>query len=175
MKKTVHKVFWMWDFEKEEKWLNEMSVKGLQLCDVGFCRYTFEEGVPGEYLYRLELLEYWPSHDKSMEYIRFLEDAEVEYIGSMMRWIYSRKKAQSGVFNLFSDIHSRIKHLDRMLFLAGILLVCNLINTINSLFSWRFVYAVSIFCGIVSLLLGYGFLRLFFMRQKLKRESLLHE
>ena len=23
-RKTIHRVFWEWDFEKEERWLNEM-------------------------------------------------------------------------------------------------------------------------------------------------------
>ncbi|MBQ2899558.1 MAG: DUF2812 domain-containing protein, partial [Oscillospiraceae bacterium] len=31
MKKVIKKMFWAWDFEKEEKWLNEMSAKGLAL------------------------------------------------------------------------------------------------------------------------------------------------
>ena len=48
MKKTVHKLFWAWEFDREEKWLNDMSAKGLQLTDVGFCRYVFETGTPGE-------------------------------------------------------------------------------------------------------------------------------
>ena len=175
MKKTIHKVFWTWQFDKEEKWLNEMSIKGLQLCDIGFCRYTFQEGNPGKYLYRLELLDNWPSHNKSMEYIRFLEDTGVEYIGSMMRWIYSRKKTETGEFDLFSDINSRIKHLDRMLYLVGILGGLNIVNTVNSFFNWHSLKIPSILCCAVSLLLGYGFLRLFLMRHRLKKESLLHE
>ncbi len=41
MKHIIHKWFWAWDFDKEEKWLNEMSAKGLNLTGVSFCRYVF--------------------------------------------------------------------------------------------------------------------------------------
>ena len=44
MKHVVYKVFFLWDFEKEEKWLNEMAAKGLMLTDVGFCRYVLKKG-----------------------------------------------------------------------------------------------------------------------------------
>jgi hypothetical protein len=34
-------LFWVWDFDKEEKWLNEMAAKGLSLVSVGFYKYEF--------------------------------------------------------------------------------------------------------------------------------------
>ena len=30
MKHTAYKLFWAWEFEKEEKWLNEMSAFSLR-------------------------------------------------------------------------------------------------------------------------------------------------
>lgn len=47
--KKIHKLFWVWQFDNEENWLNEMAAKGLALVGVGFCRYEFEECTPGEY------------------------------------------------------------------------------------------------------------------------------
>ena len=32
---TVHKWYWVWDFEKEEKWLYEMAMQGWTLASVG--------------------------------------------------------------------------------------------------------------------------------------------
>lgn len=87
MKKTIYKLYWAWQFDKEEKWLNECSAKGLHLCDVGLFRYTFEEGTPGAYSHKLELLENWPTHPESVAYIRFLEDTGVEMVGSILRWV----------------------------------------------------------------------------------------
>ena len=60
MRHSIMKLFM--DYEKEEKWLNDMSAKGLQLVHYSFPRYTFEEGEPGEYTYRIQLLENIPSH-----------------------------------------------------------------------------------------------------------------
>lgn len=40
--KTLHRNFWVWEFEKEERWLNEMAQEGWALQNAGFCTYTFE-------------------------------------------------------------------------------------------------------------------------------------
>ncbi|MEG1434816.1 MAG: DUF2812 domain-containing protein [Gordonibacter sp.] len=48
------------------------------------------------------------------EYLRFMEDAGIEQVASLGRWIYFRKRTDGGAFELFSDIDSRIKHLWRI-------------------------------------------------------------
>ena len=115
MRKTVRKWFWVWEFDKEEQWLNDMAAKGLALVDVGFCRYTLEECLPGAYQVRLELLENQLSHSESQQYLRFLEETGVEQVGNYFRWAYFRKKAADGPFDLYSDLASRIKHLKRII------------------------------------------------------------
>lgn len=122
MQKTIYKVFWAWNYEKEEKWLNEMSAKGFQLVRVGICKYVFEEAARGEYVYKLELLENMPSHIESVKYIQFLEETGVEYMGSLNRWVYFRKKKSEGAFELYSDIGSRQKHNQRIIALLGVIL-----------------------------------------------------
>ena len=179
MKKKIYKMFWIWDFDREEKWLNDMSAKGMQLCDVGYCRYTFEEGLPNEYVYRLELLNNMPAHEESKRYINFIEDTGAEQIGSLFRWVYFRKKKGSTEFNLLSDIDSRIKHLNRILVLAGIFAGLNLFNGLNLLAPWhssvKQEWGLGALCLAVGLLIGCGFVQLFFKRNKLKREKILHE
>ncbi len=123
MKFTVHKVFFAWDFEKEEKWLNEMAAKGMHLTDVGFCRYVFEEGTPGEYQYHLEWLPQLPTHPESLAYIRFIEETGAEHVGSLKKWVYFRKRVTEGAFDLFSDLDSRISHFRWVARLTGTLLV----------------------------------------------------
>lgn len=121
MKHTVYKIFTIGAYEKEEKWLNEMAAKGMILTDVGFCRYVFEEGTPGEYTYRLELLNHLPSHIESVSYLKFLEDTGVEHVGSYLRWVYLRKKVQDGTFELYSDVDSKIKHYKRITLISNVL------------------------------------------------------
>ncbi len=114
MKHIVRKFFSIGAFEEEEQWLNQMAAKGMILTGVGFCKYFFEEGTPGEYVYRLELLKNWPSHTESIAYISFLEDMGIEQVGSHLRWVYFRRKSTEGAFDIFSDIDSRISHYQRI-------------------------------------------------------------
>ncbi len=120
-KKVVRKWFFVWDFEKEESWLNEMADDGWMLESVGFCRYTFAPCEPGAYTIRLEM------HDKDMKYIDGLEDTGAEYVGNVLTWLYFRKRKELGAFDLFSDSKERIAHLDRigkMLFCLGAANLC---------------------------------------------------
>jgi len=36
MKKIIHRTFFVWNFEREIDWLNDMSRQGWQLCRAGF-------------------------------------------------------------------------------------------------------------------------------------------
>ena len=47
--KKVTKWYWVWDYEKEELWLNAMAQEGWTLQRIGFCTYYFERTEPGEY------------------------------------------------------------------------------------------------------------------------------
>lgn len=131
MKSVVRKLFV--NFEKEEKWLNNMASKGLNLIDYSFGRYLFEEGTPGEYIYRIELLKELPSHPESKAYISFMEEAGAECISTYIRWVYFRKKAIEGSFDLFSDYDSRIKHYIRVVSLVGIVGVVNFFSALYNL------------------------------------------
>ena len=70
MRKVIKKFFWAWEYEKEEKWLNEMAAKGLALVDYSIFRYSFEPCEPGEYTFKIQLLEHNPNHPESEQYIR---------------------------------------------------------------------------------------------------------
>lgn len=101
---------WFFDYEKEEVWLNQMAAKGMNFINFALTRYLFEEGTPGEFIYRIELLPQLVTHPESQDYIRFMESIGVEYVGKWGRWAYFRKKSTEGPFEIFSDIDSKIKH-----------------------------------------------------------------
>jgi len=103
-----------WDYENEEKWLNFMAANGLAMISYSWCKYIFIKSDPGEYIYRIELLKYFPSHPESMDYIEFMKENGVEYVASYMKWVYFRKKAADGAFNIYSDIDSKITHYRRV-------------------------------------------------------------
>ncbi len=182
MRKTKYRWFWVWDFEKEEKWLNEMSAKGLQLVSVGFCTYVFEEGQPHEYTVRMQFLDNWPSSLESTQYIKFIEETGAEYLGAFNRWVYFRKKTECGTFDLLSDIDSRLKPLNNLLLIFGILSIsqlCILFSNIIHLISDQHlinerIAIVSLVC-FSSFLVTFAFCRIWFIKRKLKRDRHLHE
>lgn len=183
MKKLIHKWFWAWDFDKEEKWLNEMAAKGMCLSSVGFCRYEFEECPPAEYTIRLELLENVPTHPESEKYLSFLEETGVEYVGSLVRWVYLKKKTDQGGFELFSDNASRIAHLNRILLLMGIVggfnLYTGISNILNPVWTGRPFYPIGISLGVLNLglsaLIAYGLWKIWRKKKELKKQQQLFE
>ena len=163
---TVRKVFMVWDFEKEEAWLNEMAQAGWALESVGVCSYHFIRCEPGEYAVRLEM------HPYDEAYVQFMQDTGAEFIGRMMMWIYFRKPVTEGPFDLFSDIDSRIEHLNkigRMLaVIGGANLLIGVLNSFNHLnLGW-----INLLCAT---LLMYSLGRIHGKKEALERERLLHE
>jgi hypothetical protein len=141
MKHIIWKAYW--DYEKEEKWLNEMSAKGMALTDYSWCRYVFEETSDYQYIFRIELLENMPSHPESIAYLRFLEENGVECVASCMRWVYLRKKAAEGPFDIYTDISSKIRHYKRMFILWNTLM-----------FAWFAAGLANLIIGVVNLGIG---------------------
>ena len=165
--KTVRKWFWVWAFDKEDQWLNEMALSGWVLDSVGFCKYNFVKCEPGEYTVRLEM------HDPDDEYIAFMEETGAEYIGRMVKWIYFRKKAVDGPFEIFSDIDSRISQLDKISKLTAALGFANLaIGLANSFNPVTNVGWVNL---IVCAVLMYGLGRIHSKKEVLEKERMVRE
>lgn len=178
MRKTIHKLFWIWDFDKEEEWLNQMAAKGLALIAVGYCRYDFEDCTPGEYKVRLEFLENSKSRYENDNYIAFLEDTGAEHLGNCNRWAYFRKKTE-GDFRLFSDSASLIKHLTRVIGLLALLSLLNLFIGCYNVFVSFYLHSIFNLCGMINLLIALfclpGMARLLMKRRSLKREQQIYE
>lgn len=162
---VVRKLYW--DFEKEEQWLNEMSAKGMALTHYSWRKYTFAETANREYLYRIELLDYVPTHPESIAYIRFLEESGIECFCTYGRWIYLRKKSSEGAFDLYTDLKSRIKHYKRIhtlwvsiMWLEFIIGLANiLIGGLTYYFSSTDFSIMNIISGGMLIVLGFVFLR----------------
>ena len=165
--KTIHKWFWVWDFEREEQWLNTMAQSGWLLDKVGFCKYHFIACTPGEYMVRLEMRD----HDDA--YISFMQETGAEYIGRMVKWVYFRKKTQDGAFDIFSDIDSKISHLDKigkMLSAVGCAnLIIGMANTVNPALN---IGWINLLCAT---LLMYGLGRIHGKKEALEKDRMLRE
>lgn len=184
MKHIVWKAYW--DFEKEEKWLNEMSAKGLALSSYSWCRYVFEEKPRGEYIYRIELLDQFVSHPESQSYVRFLEETGIECVATYMRWAFFRKKASDGAFDLYSDIDSQIAYLRKVnvfwltfMFIELMLGISNIVRVLDQIIQGEVVPFGHLFVGVLVLFVAVSFYLLGRKIRKkikqLKREKIVHE
>lgn len=175
MRKVVYKGFFVWNFEKEEKWLSEMAQKGLALISVGLFRYEFEDSLPGEYTVRLELLKHSVNNPESEKYIDFVEGTGAEYLGTFNKWVYFRKKTEDGPFELYSDNSSKIKQIERII---GSILFIVLLNIFlgaeNIYFMLSFDSAfnamgfINLFLGVFGLI---GIIRLWRKKKKLEKDK----
>jgi hypothetical protein len=116
MNETVNKTkwFWAWQDDKEEKWLGEMSRQGLHLQHPGvFGQYTFEQGAPSEFAYRLDFVTI---SKKKADYYQLFQDAGWEHVGEVGGWQYWRKEVVDGkVPEIFTDNASKIQKYQRLI------------------------------------------------------------
>ena len=164
--RTMHKWYWVWEFEKEDDWLNDMALNGWVLDSVGFCTYHFVRCEPGEYSVHTEM------HPADEGYVDFMRETGAEYVGRMMMWMYFRKKTADGPFDLFSDIDSRISHLDKIGKMLAIIGGANLIIGIANTFSPARLGWINLLCAT---LLMYGLGRITGKRDEMEKERQIRE
>ena len=180
MRQTIRKVFWAWEFDEEEQWLNEMAAKGKALVSARYFTYEFEDSAPGEYAVRLEMLENMPDSPEGRQYIEFVESTGAEYIGKVMKWVYFRKKTADGEFELHGDNATRIRHLTGIIRLLKPLMAVNVGAGVYNLCIGIGINSVAnVVCaacsGAVSWLLYRGLVKLDEKKKQLERESQLFE
>ncbi|HHV12200.1 MAG TPA: DUF2812 domain-containing protein [Clostridiales bacterium] len=117
---TIFKLYF--DKDAEEAWINDMSQKGwaFEKFFLGF--YTFVPCKPGEYLYQIDLLESWAG-DRDY-FSNFMEELNIQVVSQWYRWVYLRKKASEGAFEMYTDPESKIRQYRRLMhfYIAGALL-----------------------------------------------------
>lgn len=180
MRTTIRKWFWAWEFDKEEQWLNDMAAQGKALVSARYATYEFEDGAPGEYAIRLEMLEKAPSDPESQRYIEFVESTGAEFVGKVMRWVYFRMKKTDGEFQLHGDNATRLKHLQRIIRLLRPLMAVNVgMGVYNLCIGIGLNSVVNIFCaclsGAVAWLLYRGLIKLDEKKKQLEKECQLFE
>jgi len=108
------KWFWIWQDDKEEAWLGEMSQQGLHLKMPGlFGRYLFERGEPRRYTYQMDFMLQTKKYKDSL---RELQRAGWEYVGQLSNWHYWRKAIQAGEQpEIHLDAASKIQKYQRVL------------------------------------------------------------
>lgn len=112
----IYKFFALGEYERKEKWVNDMCSKGYALKSFGFCTYKFDPCEPGEYHYSLELLENLHSSPKNEDFFNYLEDEwNVEFVSSYCNWVFFRRKKYLGRFSLFPNVHTKTFYFKRII------------------------------------------------------------
>lgn len=151
-KKVVYRFFV--DHEKEEKWINEMSAQGWHLEKFSVGRFVFKKGEPGKYIYRNEFITEMDERNIK-EYFDLLKDSGVTIVHQFGSWVYMKKPATEGPFQLFTDNASTLAYYNRLLKVFYSLLLLNicftLLNVGYSFFNVSIHY-FNVTAGIISLL-----------------------
>jgi len=121
----MKKIRLFYDKDAEQDWLNRLSLQGWALDNYFLGVYTFVPCEPGEYIYQIDLLDNW-SGDKK-DFAAFMEDSGVEVVDQWYRWVFLRKKAADGPFEMYTDAESKISQYNRVINFFRIALIVEVI------------------------------------------------
>jgi hypothetical protein len=166
----------VWNYEKDESWLTDLSTQGLHLVKPGVFRNRFEKDSTVRYVYRMDYQKI-SGKDKLDEYKALFEDSGWEHVDSLFGWHYFRKPFREGEsFDIYTDRLSLKLLFRRVQLTLGVVALANLsLLLLNApkLFNEKssqviggtmaFVVPLELFCV---LLLTYGYLR---FQQKIKK------
>ena len=112
--KKVWRFYNIAEYEKEEQWINEMAKEGWQLTAIGLCRYIFRRGTPGEYIYKLDVVERTASDEVKESYFNFLTECGIRVVGEFKDWLYLQKKAADGPFDMKDDTYAKLRTVNKV-------------------------------------------------------------
>lgn len=122
--RSLWRLFFVWQAEKEERWLEQMARQGWHL-ERGGIRFTFRQGPPAEVRYRLDYRRGVPGVLE--EFKTLCGDAGWEYVDRFLDWHYFRT-ASAAAPELYTDTESLI---DRDRRLLGVLVVVLLVMVVQ--------------------------------------------
>jgi len=189
MRRVFHKLFFVWELEKEQAWINEMAAHGYSLEHAGRLSFAFDETEPGKYTYKTLILKGSGGSEENIRYFRFLEEMGIKVVCMLnypgVCWVYTRALTEDypeGI-EVYSDIDSTI---DSLKISGGYLIFAAVLTFVTSAFNlWIGLGGVGGFspvnfiCGGVLLVLCIGAtvsaVKTFVKISKLKKERAIHE
>ena len=138
-----------YDKDEEQKWLHQMCENGYSLTNFFAGFYTFEKCEPGEYFYQIDLFD---SKEGTFEnYCQFMEESGVTVIQRWFKWVFLRKPADEGAFELYTDTDSLVEHYTRIKHFLGGAFILEMACCLYEL--WAAIYLQSYVFGILFLFL----------------------
>ena len=168
MRRVIHKIFWVWQLEKEQAWINEMASHGYSLEHAGRLTFEFEETEPDLYTYKSLFLKGWADSEENRKYMKFLEEMGIKvvcfinYPGAC--WVYTRA--------LKADYPDGIDLFSAVTLLAGLF-------NLWCAFGMGYFSPINLICSIAMFVLftlaTIATVRIFVNMGKLKKERTIHE
>ncbi len=110
--KRCFNYFTIADFEREERWLNGMSRRGWHFVSTNGLVYRFEQGRPGEYVYKIDLPDEGDAAHVA-DYERFLAECGVEVVAHFKDWVYLRRPASEGPIETSDNTRAQLSLINR--------------------------------------------------------------
>lgn len=108
MKTKKNVVNWFIDFDKEEKWLNEMSRQGWCLWHTNGYVYRFKKSEPGEYLFQIDFDEDYINKSNE-DYVNFRSSCGDIFVHEWDSKIYWKRKASDGPFENGDNVAAKLR------------------------------------------------------------------
>lgn len=118
-------------FEREERWLNEMSRRGWHFVSTNGLIYRFEQGQPGEYIYKIDLPD-GVDASRRADYERFMAECGVEVVSRFKEWIFLRRRASEGPIETADNSRAQLSLINRAIGYATDVL-CRLLSVFAAL------------------------------------------
>lgn len=99
---------WFVDFDKEEKWINEMSGKGWAFWHTNGVIYKFKSCEPATYIYQIDFDEQ-KSRNGVGDYVMFRTQCGDRLVHQWKRKIYWTREAASGPFEAENNVAAKLR------------------------------------------------------------------
>lgn len=178
--KICFRPYTAWQYEEEEGWMNEMAAKGWALERTNGFVHHFRRCEPGAWILRLDRPAFTMSSPEGQEYLAMLHDCGAEWVGGVNGWIYLRRRADLGEFELYSDLagkeHLLLRARSQMLFVLALALV-GWLGSLMLAFCGREAFMVfyPVIYLSIPIAVVYGLTQLNRRLKVLRRERQLHE
>lgn len=174
--KTVRKLFFAWNEEKERAFLEDMARKGYRLSAIGFGKYIFEEIEPADIVYQFDFKGM--DYNDIEEYLQYYKDAGWTCIQSYGGWYYFWQEKNDdtdlSIFNDNASAREKYKRLVFFLLITGFAVYYQAFIIFPHLSREGdlspFYRGFWIFAIIISVLHFYAVVRLFLAYRKLKKQ-----
>ena len=141
--KKVWRFYTIAEYEQEEQWINEMAKEGWNLTAVGLCRYIFRRGTPGEYIYKLDIVERTASDEVRESYFNFLSECDIRIVGEYKDWLYLQKKAADGPLDMKDDTYAKLRTVNKVYSFA-VRTLCRLLTAFAA------IILINVVCGAIA-------------------------